>query len=113
MSWQRELDGALRGLGLTHTQFLVLLSLEDVARRAGEGVPQRAIAEEAGLDQATTSRIAKALAKRGLLDRGEAYENYRVWSVVTTHAGTRLLEKAKPLAEAAARRFFARGTLSG
>jgi DNA-binding MarR family transcriptional regulator len=106
MRWQRAIDEALAHLELTHTQYLVLASAAVAHREAGEGVLQREIAHVAGLDEATTSRIAAALGRRGLLDRGEAFGDRRAWSILVPNAGHKLLARANPLVRAAAKRFF-------
>lgn len=104
MRWQRELDRALAALDLTHTQCLVLWAAAAAERAARDGVPQRAIAEAAGLDAATTSQIVRKLEDRGLLDRGPTFGDARAWRVLVTRSGAQLLRRATPLVRAAARR---------
>ena len=65
------------------------------------------IAKEAGLDEATTSRVVGALEKLGHLDRGPTVDDKRAWRVIVTDKGRRLLKTATPLAERAAKRFAA------
>jgi DNA-binding MarR family transcriptional regulator len=105
MRWQRSLNEALRPLELTHTQFLLLSCAVRAQEHAQDTVTQRAIAQEAGLDEATTSRVVRALEERGLLDRGPTFGDQRAWRVIVTDKGRRLLKTATPLAERAARRF--------
>ncbi|MBK7579660.1 MAG: MarR family transcriptional regulator [Myxococcales bacterium] len=106
MRWQRLLDRALAPVGLTHTQYLVLLSAAAAQADYDDAVPQRAIAERAALDEATTSRLVASLCERGLLDRGPTVGDRRAWRVIITRLGTRLLGRARPLADASARRFL-------
>jgi DNA-binding MarR family transcriptional regulator len=105
MRWQRAIDEALRAVELTHTQFLLLSAASKVEEQAHEAVTQRAISKEAGIDEATTSRIVRALEKRSLLSRGPTSGDQRAWRVMVTEKGRRLLKTAIPLAERAAKRF--------
>ncbi len=102
MRWQRAIDVALRPLGLTHTQYLVLVSAARAIREEGDAVGQFAIAEAAGLDTATTSALMRKLGSRGLVDRGIDGLDGRRWRVFLTTRGQKTLEKATLLAEAAA-----------
>jgi DNA-binding MarR family transcriptional regulator len=102
MRWQRAIDAALRPLGLTHTQYLVLASAACVIREQGDAVAQLAIAESAELDRATISTLVRKLETRGLLDRGMDAIDGRRWRVILTRRGQSLLEKATSLVEATA-----------
>ncbi len=94
MRWQRAIDAALRPLGLTHTQYLVLASAARAIREQGDAVAQFAVAESAGLDSATTSNVVRKLESRGLLDRNIDAADGRRWRVMLTPRGRSLLEKA-------------------
>jgi DNA-binding MarR family transcriptional regulator len=102
MRWQRAIDAALRPLGLTHTQYLVLASAARTIREQRDAVAQLAIAESAGLDGATTSILIRKLEARGLLDRGVDGTDGRRWRVLLTQRGRSTLEKAAALVEATA-----------
>jgi len=107
MRWQRAVDLALREHELTHTQYLVLASTLLLTESLQDAVPQQAIAEHAGLDKATTSRLTGALAERGLLDRSPTLGDARAWRVIVTVRGRALLVRATRDVELAARDFFA------
>jgi DNA-binding MarR family transcriptional regulator len=104
MRWQRGINAALRPVGLTHTQFLVLSSLAQ-AVRAERAVVQRTIADLAGLDESTTSGVLKTLEARGLVDRRPTDVDGRAWRVVVSASGQKVLRQSGPLVTAAARRF--------
>jgi DNA-binding MarR family transcriptional regulator len=106
MRWQRTINAALKPVGLTHSQFLVLAALDHVQRAAGDAVNQHMIALDAGLDDATTSAILRALDSRGLIDRGPTDGDARAWRVIVSSTGHSTLRKAVPLVDAAARRFY-------
>lgn len=110
MRWQRAINTALKPLGLTHTQFLVLVALERAQRAAGDAVNQRSIAKEAGLDASTTSNVLATLERRGLVDRGITQDDARAWRVITCSAGIALLRRAAPAVDETARRFFSGGS---
>ena len=105
MRWQRAVNGALRSVGLTHSQFLVLSSLARVCMQAREAVSQRQVAREAGLDDATTSSVLSTLQKRGLIERAAAVDDGRSWRVAVTTPGARTLRRAAPLVSGAGARF--------
>ena len=107
MRWQRGVNAALRSVGLTHSQFLVLSSLERVCSQEGDAVSQRQVAREAGLDDATTSSVLSALEKRSLIDRAPADCDGRSWRVVVTTGGARMLRRTSPLVATAAVEFHA------
>jgi DNA-binding MarR family transcriptional regulator len=107
MRWQRNLDASLIALRLTHTQYLVLRAAESATDEARDAVNQRTIAERAGLDEVTTSRLVRVLSDRDLLDRGPTFGDRRAWRVIVTTKGKQLLKRAAPAVEAASKRFFA------
>jgi MarR family transcriptional regulator, organic hydroperoxide resistance regulator len=111
MRWQRAIDAALRPLELTHTQYLVLFSAARVIREHGDAVAQRAIAESAELDPATTSILVRKLEERGLLDRDINGVDGRSRRVILTRRGERMLEKATTLVEETAADVAPRGDL--
>jgi DNA-binding MarR family transcriptional regulator len=106
MRWQRNLDASLSPLRLTHTQYLVLFASDNVTEETRDAVTQRAIAENAGHDEVTTSRVVRVLCERGLLDRGGS-EDRRAYRVTLTAKGRQVLKRAATDVEAAAKRFFA------
>ena len=58
---------ALRPLGLTHVQFVLLASTWWLTDVAHETVTQRRVAEHAGTDATMTSQVLRALEARGLV----------------------------------------------
>lgn len=107
LRWQRTVNAVLRPFGLTHTEFLILDAASRAENEQDDAVMQRAIAEAAGLGEATTSRVVIRLAARQLLDRGiSGGDDSRPWRVLVGGQGLLLLQGARPLVEAAARDFF-------
>jgi DNA-binding MarR family transcriptional regulator len=99
MRWQRAVDATLAPLELTHTQYLVLSTARQLVDGA-DAVTQRAIAVEAGLDEATTSNLVRALTERGFLDRGPALGDKRAWRVIPTQSGRQVVRQATSRIEA-------------
>ena len=89
--------------GLTHTRYLVLLTLGRLQRETDDASMQRDVAEAAGLDKATTSSLVGALEERGWISRGIDGLDARRWRLIITPAGQRLLARATLLVEAASR----------
>jgi DNA-binding MarR family transcriptional regulator len=106
MRWQRSVDAALAPVGLTHTQFLVLNSASQLEAAKQDAFSQRALAEDAGLDEATTSRIVRTLEARGMLDRGPTFDDHRAWRVRVTRQGRSALRQASACVERAHKHFL-------
>src|ERR1700730_16686377 len=68
LRWQREMAAALRPLGLTHVQFVLLASTWQLASRGGRP-SQRQVADHAGTNVMMTSQVVRSLEARGLLER--------------------------------------------
>ncbi len=105
--WQRTLIAALKPLGLTHVQFVLLASVWWLARAGGEPPTQREVAEHAATDPMMTSQVLRALEARGLITRAHDPRDARARRVEPTLTGTRLAEQAIAVVEAADRAFFA------
>jgi DNA-binding MarR family transcriptional regulator len=110
MRWQRAVDATLAPLSLTHTQYLVLATASSLAKEIDDAPSQRAIAERAGLDETTMSRVVRTLTDRSLLDRGDTFEDRRAWRVRVTSSGRAVLRNATASLEMVANRFFANQT---
>lgn len=106
MRWQRSVDAALKPLGLTHTRYLVLSATAELQRKTNDAVSQREIASRCELDESTTSRIALRLTEDGLLDRGPHGTDARLWRVIVTDGGNRILRRARTAVDAASTHFF-------
>ena len=105
--WQRAMVAALRPLGLTHVQFVLLASAWWLGRARGAAPSQRELAAHAGTDPMMTSQVVRALEARGLVAREPDPRDARARRVTTTAAGARLAERSIAVVEAADREFFA------
>lgn len=105
LRWQREVTAALRPLGLTHVQFVLLAVLWWVGPR--EDAPtQRELAQAAGTDPMMTSQVVRALEARGLVERRPDPYDRRVRRLVLTPEGHELAERGVQAVEGADARFF-------
>lgn len=101
MRWQRAANRALCSLGITHTQFLVLLGAARAIGSRRHGVSQGEIASAAGLDDSTTSILVRKLNETGYLERGPDGLDSRQYCVAMLGEGYLCVHRAAALLEAA------------
>lgn len=114
--WQAAQRAALKPVGLTHVQFVLLASLSwlDV-----EGpVTQRRLADHTSTDAMMTSQVLRALEGRGLVLREPHPDDKRARALTVTAEGRALADRAVAVVEACDRAFFSAvgddvGRLSG
>ena len=108
LRWQRAVTAALRPLGLTHVQFVLLANVWWLASEApaGGAPTQREIADHAGTDPMMTSTVLRGLEARGLVARAADPRDARVRRLAVTAPGRRLAQRAVTVVEAADRTFF-------
>lgn len=106
LNWQRRITAALKPLGLTHVQFVLLASTWWITRVAGEAPSQRRIAEHADTDPMMTSQVLRVLAKRELLTRTPDPSDSRARLIDITPAGADLAVRALKVVEDTDRAFF-------
>ncbi len=80
----------LKPLGLTYTQYIVLLALWEK-----DGLPVGEIGEKLLLDNGTLSPLLKKMEQAGYVRRERSREDERVVVITLTEAGRALQEKAK------------------
>jgi DNA-binding MarR family transcriptional regulator len=107
LRWQRVIIAALRPLGLTHVQFVLLASVWWLDSVAGEGPTQRRVAEHAGTDPMMTSQVLRALEAKRLVTREPDPDDSRARRVGITPKGAALAQRAIDVVEAADAAFFA------
>jgi DNA-binding MarR family transcriptional regulator len=108
MAWKREIDQALRPLGITHTQFLVLFAAATVMADLDDAVSQQEIADEAEMDKVTTGQLVNKLNDAGLLDKNIPGLDRRMYRVIMATEGTRRLRKACTLVDEVSARLAAK-----
>ena len=108
LRWQRAVTAALRPLGLTHVQFVLLAHVWWLSSQSPTAAAptQREVADHAGTDPMMTSTVLRGLEARGLLSRAGDPRDARVRRLAVTEPGRRLAERAVAVVEAADRGFF-------
>ena len=104
--WQRKMRAALRESGLTHVQFVLLVStvwLNDHGREA----TQVMIARFAHADVMMTSQVLRSLEKKDLVLRLKNPEDTRAHLISPTEKGRNLIGKAIKVVEDTDSAFFA------
>jgi MarR family transcriptional regulator, organic hydroperoxide resistance regulator len=84
----------LEPLGLTHPQYLVMLTLWDNAKSDAEPLLIKDIAALLQMDSATLSPMLKLLQAQGLLTRSRSAADERTTQVQLTTKGRRLRQRA-------------------
>jgi DNA-binding MarR family transcriptional regulator len=107
LRWQRVVSTALRPLGLTHVQFVLLACTWWLSQAKGEQPTQRGLANFAATDPMMTSQVVRVLEKNGLIRRAADQKDSRALRLTVTAAGAELASKAIQVVEAADREFFA------
>jgi DNA-binding MarR family transcriptional regulator len=105
LRWQRLMTEALRPLGLTHVQF-VLLACAWWLSQEGQAPNQLAIATQAGVNVKMVSEVLRRLEDKGLLEQRTDPRDRRAKVVTVTPAGARLAEQAIAVVEQADAGFF-------
>jgi DNA-binding MarR family transcriptional regulator len=107
LRWQRAIVAALRPLGLTHVQFVLLASTWWLTRVAGEKPTQRRVAEHAATDPMMTSQVLRTLEGMGLITRSPSPEDGRARRLSVTKRGMALAQRAIAVVEGVDDEFFA------
>ena len=84
----------LKPLGLTYTQYLVLLVLWEK-----DGITVGEICDRLMLDNGTVSPLLKKMQQEGFVDKKRSDEDDRVVLITLTYEGRALQEKAKDIPE--------------
>lgn len=105
--WQREITRALRPLGLTHVQFVLLASSWWLAGNRPVAPTQRELAEHAGTDPMMTSQVLRGLEARGLVVRARDSTDGRSRRITPTEEGALFAGRAIAVVERIDAVFFA------
>jgi DNA-binding MarR family transcriptional regulator len=94
VKWRAELDRALKPLGLTSAQYGVLAALRGLTL-AGARPSQRELADFVGLEPMFVSTLARALERRGLLERRSSGDDPRALQLALTARGVEVVTAAR------------------
>lgn len=104
-AWTRQLDAALRPLGVTHLQILALYAIELFGER-GETPSQVCISAFMRVDPMMISKILRLMEGRGYVKRSPHPADPRANALHLTPAGRALVHTASPVVRAAHAAFF-------
>jgi len=91
--WRVAVDRALKQLGLTHADYLLIASLHEFSRN-GATPSQRELADFAGLEVMYVSKLVRGLEHAGLLRRGDHPGDPRAFQLELTARGADLVGQA-------------------
>ncbi len=107
--WHRRVNAALRPLGLTHAQFVLLASLTWLTDHgASDAITQADLADHARMDVMLTSDVVRTLAAKDLVERRPHPRDARARALSVMPAGQELAARAVGVVESVDRDFFAR-----
>jgi len=96
VKWRAGLDRALKPLGLTSAQYGVLASLHGLSR-SGAQPSQRELADFVGLEPMFVSTLARALERRGLVERRTSPNDSRALRLALTARGVEVVSVARTI----------------
>lgn len=105
MLWQRKMNRALDEVGLTHTQFVILIALAWLQKNT-KNVTQKDIASHSNTDRMMVSKVLRKLQSNDLVDRKEHETDTRAKCVFLTKKGALVLQKAIEIKNKANDLFF-------
>lgn len=105
MQWQRQMNRALDEVGLTHTQFVILIALAWLSC-SSKNVTQKEIADHSKTDRMMVSKILRTLQKNELIERKEHETDTRAKCVFLTDKGAETLQRAIEIKTQANELFF-------
>ncbi len=101
--WSRSTAAALKPLGLTHPQFVILATLDWLKDK---GVSEEEIGRRVVLDPKMTSHLLRSLQVKGLIEPSTSIDEKSKYPLLTA-SGAELLAKALPIVDSADTAFFA------
>ena len=105
LRWQRKMAAALRPVGLTHVQFVLLASTWWLVTHGGQP-SQRELAHHAGTDVMMTSQVVRALQAKGLITREPDEHDPRALRLSLTRRGEKVAQLALAAVESADEDYF-------
>jgi DNA-binding MarR family transcriptional regulator len=103
--WQRHLNAALKGLGLSSTQAVILINVPRLNQEK-RTVTQMLLAEVTKIDRMTLSQSIRTLERNGLIMRVTATSNKRAYHVELTPTGGKVAMQAMQRIISAHQTFF-------
>jgi DNA-binding MarR family transcriptional regulator len=105
--WQRKIKTVLDPVGLTHVQYLLLDSLDQLGGKK-HPVSQVKLARKAGTDVMMTSKVVRLLMKKKFVGRKSDEKDARAFQLELTREGARAILKAKKIVAKNEGKFFSK-----
>ena len=103
--WQRKIKENLNKINLTHTQFVILASIQELSERH-EIITQKEISDFSSVDTMTVSSVLRLLEKKKLITRITHPKDTRANKIEVTSEGQKIIHVAIPIVEAVDDEFF-------
>ena len=103
--WQRKIKENLNKINLTHTQFVILASIQELSER-DEIITQKEISDFSSVDTMTVSSVLRLLEKKNLITRITHPKDTRANKIEMTSEGEQIIHVAIPIVEAVDDEFF-------
>ena len=96
--WQRRVKEALNKIGITHTQFVILATIEEFSENDVIAT-QKEISDFSSIDVMTVSSVLRLLEKNGYITREPHPKDTRANVIIITPKGTEAVHAAVPAVE--------------
>ncbi|MET3210758.1 UNVERIFIED_CONTAM: DNA-binding MarR family transcriptional regulator [Paenibacillus sp. PvR008] len=108
-NWQKMLKQELQEVDLTHVQYALLRSCQDLNERGGiQGVTQIQVAQNSYIDPMMASEVLRTLEKKGFVNRIPHPQDTRAKLIRLTESGLDTMERATNIVKEAERLFFSK-----
>ena len=105
--WRRHVEAALKPMGLSYNQFLIMHYIDVLLRQTEDAATQIEVATYSGIDRSTTSAAMRALDHVGLIDRGPSMSG-TAYRVILSDSGESMLRTCERNLERTSDAFFSR-----
>ena len=96
--WQRKVKEALNKLGITHTQFVILATIQELSE-IGITATQKEISDFSSIDVMTVSSVLRLLEKNEYIERKPHPSDTRAKIIIITSKGVETIHTAVPSVE--------------
>lgn len=103
--WQRKVKENLNKIDLTHTQFVILASIQELSEDH-KIITQKEISDFSSIDTMTVSSVLRLLEKKKYIQRLAHPNDTRANKIEVTHDGEKIIHTAIPIVETVDKNFF-------
>lgn len=103
--WQRKIKESLNKIGITHTQFVILATIQELSEK-GLTATQKEISDFSSIDAMTVSSVLRLLEKNSFIERKPHPKDTRANEILITKKGVETIHTAIPAVENTDNNFF-------